>query len=131
MIRLTLRQFRATAAGMSGETGIPRRPPPGRPCYDCYMAAESVPVRVITHRELRNNSSEILRAVQAGAIIEVTNHGSAAAILLPPSLSRYERLIAAGKVRQPEDRRVDLRRIARVKPGLTTAELIADVRGDR
>jgi prevent-host-death family protein len=86
---------------------------------------------VITHRELRNNSSEVLRAVQGGEIIEVTNHGIAAAILVPPSLTRYERLLAAGKVRVTEDQHVDLRRIPRVRQELTTAEIIADLRGDR
>jgi prevent-host-death family protein len=95
------------------------------------MAAEEARIRVITHRELRNNSSEVLRAVQAGEIIEVTNHGSAAAILVPPSLTPYERLVAAGKVREPEDRHVDLRRIPRTRSEQTTDELIADLRGDR
>ena len=100
-------------------------------CYICYMAAEEARVRVITHRELRNNSSEVLRAVQAGEIIEVTNHGSAAAILVPPSLTPYQRLVAAGKVREPGSHRVDLRRIRRMRSEQTTAELIADLRGDR
>jgi prevent-host-death family protein len=95
------------------------------------MAAEEARVRVITHRELRNNSSEVLRAVQAGEIIEVTNHGSAAAILVPPSLTPYQRLVAAGKVREPGNHHVDLRRIRRVRSEQTTAELIADLRGDR
>jgi prevent-host-death family protein len=95
------------------------------------MAAEEARVRVITHRELRNNSSEVLRAVQAGEIIEVTNHGSAAAILVPPSLTPYERLVAAGKVREPGGRHVDLRRIRRARSEQTTEELIADLRGDR
>jgi prevent-host-death family protein len=63
-------------------------------------------VRTISHRELRNNSSEVLRAVSAGETIEVTNHGDVAAVLVPPSLTKYERLVAAGKVREPaEDRR--------------------------
>jgi prevent-host-death family protein len=95
------------------------------------MAAEEARVRVITHRELRNNSSEVLRAVQAGEIIEVTNHGSAAAILVPPSLTPYERLVAAGKVREPGGRHVDLRHIPRTRSEQTTAELLADLRGDR
>ena len=95
------------------------------------MAAEEASIRVITHRELRNNSSEVLRAVQAGEIIEVTNHGSAAAILVPPSLTPYERLVAAGKVREPGDGQVDLRRIPRTGSAETTADLIADLRGDR
>jgi prevent-host-death family protein len=89
-------------------------------------------MRTISHRELRNNSSEVLRAVSAGEIIEVTNHGEVAAVLVPPSLTRYERLVAAGKVRQPrEERRVDLRKIRRVTAPVTSEEIIADVRGDR
>lgn len=88
-------------------------------------------MRTISHRELRNNSAEILRAVGAGEIIEVTNHGEVAAVLVPPSLTPYERLVAAGKVRQPVEPAVDLRRIRRVKSSRTTAEIIADIRGDR
>ena len=89
-------------------------------------------MRTISHRELRNNSSEVLRAVSAGEIVEVTNHGEVAAVLVPPSLTPYGRLVAAGKVRQPrEDRRVDLRRIRRVAAPLTSEAIIADVRGER
>ena len=89
-------------------------------------------MRTISHRELRNNSSEVLRAVSGGETIEVTNHGEVAAVLVPPSLTPYERLIAAGKVRQPRtDRRKDLRTIRRVTTPVTTEEIIADIRGDR
>lgn len=42
-------------------------------------------MRTISHRELRNNSAEVLRAVAAGETIEVTNHGEVAAVLVPPS----------------------------------------------
>jgi prevent-host-death family protein len=91
-----------------------------------------MPVRTINHRELRNNSAEVLRAVSAGETIEVTNHGEVAAVLVPPSLTPYERLVLAGKVREPrKDRPVDLRSIRRVTAPVTTAEIIADVRGDR
>jgi prevent-host-death family protein len=58
-------------------------------------------MRTISHRELRNNSTEVLRAVGAGETIAVTNHGEVAAVLFPPSLTPYERLVAAGKVREP------------------------------
>lgn len=88
-------------------------------------------MNTISHRELRNNSSEVLRKVAAGEIIEITNHGVVAAVLVPPSLTSFERLIAAGKVRQPGERSVDLRHIHRTKSHLTTAEIISDVRGDR
>jgi prevent-host-death family protein len=95
------------------------------------MATIDVPPRRISHRDLRNNSSEVLRAVQAGEVIEVTNHGEVAAVLVPPSLTRYERLVVAGKVRAPSGQDVDLRRIPRARPGLTSQEIIADLRGDR
>lgn len=89
-------------------------------------------MRTISHRELRNNSSEILRAVSAGETIEVTNHGEVAAVLVPPALTVYERLIVAGKVREAApDRRADLRNVPRVAAPVSSGQIIADVRGDR
>jgi prevent-host-death family protein len=88
-------------------------------------------MRTITHRELRNNSSKILRDVSGGEVIEVTNHGEVAAVLVPPSLTPFERLMAAGKVRLPAEPPVDLRHVKRTKATSTTAQIIADVRGDR
>lgn len=38
----------------------------------------------IAHRDLRNRSSEILRAVAAGESFEITNHGDVVAVLSPP-----------------------------------------------
>lgn len=89
-------------------------------------------MRTISHRELRNNSSEVLREVAAGETIEVTNHGEVAAVLVPPSLTPYERLVVAGKVREPrKERRVDLRNLRRVAAPVSSSEIIADIRGDR
>lgn len=89
-------------------------------------------MRTISHRELRNNSAEVLGAVGAGETIEVTNHGEVAAVLVPPYLTPYERLVAAGKVRESrKDRAIDLRRIRRVTAPASSDEIIADVRGDR
>lgn len=45
-------------------------------CYTQSMAT-------ITHRELRNNSAEVLRRVAAGEAVEVTNHGVVVAHLTP------------------------------------------------
>jgi prevent-host-death family protein len=45
-------------------------------------------VERIAHRDLRNRSSEILRAVAAGESFEITNHGEVVAILLPPRARR-------------------------------------------
>ncbi|TFV54590.1 type II toxin-antitoxin system prevent-host-death family antitoxin [Geodermatophilus sp. DF01-2] len=41
--------------------------------------------RSIPHRELRNNSAAVLRAVQAGETFEITNHGEVVALLVPPN----------------------------------------------
>ena len=40
--------------------------------------------RMIPHRELRNNSSAVLRDVQAGETVYVTNNGEVVAVLVPP-----------------------------------------------
>ncbi|MPZ64283.1 MAG: type II toxin-antitoxin system prevent-host-death family antitoxin [Pseudonocardiaceae bacterium] len=40
--------------------------------------------RTIPHRELRNNSSAVLRDVQAGETVFVTNNGEVVAALVPP-----------------------------------------------
>ncbi len=40
--------------------------------------------RTIPHRELRNNSSAVLRDVQAGETVYVTNNGEVVAVLVPP-----------------------------------------------
>jgi prevent-host-death family protein len=104
------------------------------PSQECATIATDgeVAVRTISHRELRNNSAEVLRAVAGGETIEVTNHGEVAAVLVPPSLTPYERLLTAGKVREPrKDPPVDLRKIPRVSAPVSSGEIIADVRGDR
>lgn len=38
----------------------------------------------IAHRDLRNRSAEILRAVADGESFEITNHGEVVAVLSPP-----------------------------------------------
>ncbi|MDN5917003.1 MAG: type II toxin-antitoxin system prevent-host-death family antitoxin [Pseudonocardia sp.] len=40
--------------------------------------------RTIPHRELRNNSSAVLRDVAAGETVYVTNNGEVVAALVPP-----------------------------------------------
>lgn len=89
-------------------------------------------MRRIPHRELRNASSRILDEVKNGEVIEVTNHGELVAVLMPPSMSAYDRLVAAGRIRvaQPDDG-VDLRHLPRRRASTTTREILADVRGDR
>jgi prevent-host-death family protein len=87
-------------------------------------------MRTIPHRELRNNSSAILDAVKHGEIIEVTNGGEVAAILVPPGTSRWDILVAAGKVSEADDIST-LAEIPRVKSATPVAALIDDLRGER
>ena len=42
--------------------------------------------RTIPHRELRNNSSAILRDVSQGATYQITNNGVVVALLVPPEV---------------------------------------------
>jgi prevent-host-death family protein len=52
-------------------------------------------------RELRQRASELLRRVEAGETIEVTDRGRPVALLAPiPSAGPLERLRAAGEVSQ-------------------------------
>ncbi len=87
-------------------------------------------MRTIPHRELRNNSSAILDAVKHGEIIAVTNGGEVAAIMVPPSTSRWDVLVAAGKVTEADDVSL-LAEIPRVRSSTTVAALIDDLRGER
>lgn len=83
----------------------------------------------IAHRELRNQSAEILRRVAAGESFEITNHGRVVAMLVPPPTSPLEahlrrRLMTAARAHQ-------LPEINRIKAHLTTAQVLADLRGER
>lgn len=86
-------------------------------------------MRTIPHRELRNNSSRILDEVKNGEIIEVTNHGEVVAVLIPPAGTRYERLVAAGKVRQarPGPKFTDIRPARSERDPL---DVLAEMRGE-
>lgn len=83
----------------------------------------------IAHRELRNNSAEVLRRVAAGESLQVTNHGRIAALIVPPPEDTLAALMTAGQVRPARrtTRFADLRRAA----GISSAEVFNDLRGDR
>ena len=50
-------------------------------------------------RELRQNASALLRRVQAGEILEVTDRGRPVARLVPiKPMSRWEQLVAEGRL---------------------------------
>lgn len=80
----------------------------------------------IPHRELRNNSSAILREVQAGKSFDITNHGEVVARLVPPT----EQSLPPLKVRKARIRG-GFSKLPRVKIDRPTQEIIDELRGDR
>lgn len=86
-------------------------------------------VKEITHRQMRNDSADVLRRVSAGETILVTNHGQPAAVIGPPPGDVLVLLAAQGQVREAVDPPTNLRSIDRKRSKKTTAEIIADVRG--
>ncbi|MFZ4485753.1 MAG: type II toxin-antitoxin system Phd/YefM family antitoxin [Candidatus Nanopelagicales bacterium] len=83
--------------------------------------------KTVSHRELRNNSAGILRAVAAGESFVVTNHGSAVAVIRPVSVPDY-----GGLSVQRGDRTRRLRELepAEGRAGETTQESIDFLRGE-
>ncbi len=80
----------------------------------------------IAHRELRNNSSEILRRVASGEVMEITNHGDVVAIIspaLPESAPRVRIRKATIKGRFDE--------LVRTPNSQTSEEIMDFLRGDR
>lgn len=84
---------------------------------------------MITHREMRNSSSEVLRRVEAGEELTITNHGRPVARLVPIRPSVLDELLAEGGARGAlsDHPWADLPPAARSTA--TSDELIADVRG--
>ena len=86
-------------------------------------------------RELRQNASALLRRVQAGEILEVTDRGRPVARLVPiKPMSRWDELVATGQLIPAKyDFHHALRTLPPVKlpPGSKTlSEILADMRED-
>lgn len=86
-------------------------------------------MRTITHREMRNQSGEILRRVADGETIQVTNHGEPAALIVPPDTDPLAGLLARGQVRPARRPVSSLRSLVRREGTKPSAEIVADVRG--
>ncbi len=83
----------------------------------------------VTHREMRNRSGEILRRVEAGESIEVSNNGRPAALIVPVGGTVLDGLIARGEARAARAGTETLLEITRVESTATTQELIESSRG--
>lgn len=88
----------------------------------CYMDT-------VTHREMRNNSGEILRRVEAGESVRVTNNGRVAALIVPPAADALAELAQRGQLRPALRDPSTLREIRRRAAHRTSEEILADSRG--
>lgn len=82
--------------------------------------------RTIPHRELRNNSSAVLRDVQAGETVFITNHGEVVAVLVPPPRASSASL----RIRRASVRGgfAELERVRIAEP---IQDVLDELRGDR
>ncbi|WP_375389661.1 type II toxin-antitoxin system Phd/YefM family antitoxin [uncultured Amnibacterium sp.] len=86
-------------------------------------------MRTVSHREMRNSSGEILRAVAAGETVQVTNNGRIAALIVPPPADPIDELVERGQARAPRVARMRFSDPPGSSSGLTTAAILDDVRG--
>ena len=80
---------------------------------------------------MRNNSAEVLRRVASGESFTITNNGQPVAELTPVQRSILDELTEKGQMRRAVHGPETLLQIERAKleEGTTTAEIIADARG--
>src|ERR1700722_5999392 len=84
-------------------------------------------MRVVTHREMRNQSGEILRHVADGETIQVTNNGQVAALIVPPGTDSLADLASRGQVRVARNPTSNLRSIVRRKSTIDSQAIVADI----
>ncbi|NNN22689.1 MAG: type II toxin-antitoxin system prevent-host-death family antitoxin [Acidimicrobiales bacterium] len=83
----------------------------------------------VSHREMRNQSGEILRRVAQGESFQVTNHGVIAALIVPPETNMFEELVSKGQVRLATKPLSSLQSLKPHKSRISSEEVIADLRG--
>ncbi len=82
-------------------------------------------MKTISHRELRNQSAQVLREVASGASYAITNFGSVVARLSPPTGDSELTCVRAATTRPVYSK------MPRVKLGRPSLETLDDLRGDR
>ncbi len=82
-----------------------------------------------THREMRIHRGEILRRVEAGESVQVSNIGHPAALIVPVGGDPLDGLIARGEARAPRIGADRLATITRTVSPVSTRELLENCRG--
>jgi antitoxin (DNA-binding transcriptional repressor) of toxin-antitoxin stability system len=78
---------------------------------------------------MRNRSGEILRRVEAGESLQVSNNGHPAALIVPVGGDVLDGLLARGEARPSRADLKALATVARTTSTVSTRELIDDARG--
>lgn len=104
--------------------------PPSEQAWKNGSSATVCYVKEITHRQMRNESAEVLRWVAAGETVLVTNNGQPAAVIGPPSGDALTTLSTQGQLREAIDPPERLRSIRRRRSTATSSEILDDVRRD-
>ena len=91
----------------------------------CYI----VGMETVTHREMRNRSGDILRRVEAGESVRVTNNGHLAALIVPAARASLDGLIARGEARAARGDVASIGQITRTRSAVASSDLIDDSRG--
>ena len=89
-------------------------------------------MRTVSQRQMRNQSGELLREVEAGETVVVTNHGKPVALLspYPEGQTPLELLRALGQTRPPQAPREALGDILPARIDVDSAELLRQSRGE-
>jgi prevent-host-death family protein len=89
-------------------------------------------MKLVPVRELQQHASAVLRRVKRGETLGITDRGTLVAVLAPPAtVGGAARLVATGRVRQATRRLADLPAPGGGVAGLSTADVLDDLRGDR
>lgn len=83
----------------------------------------------VTRTELNQQTAKVLARVAAGETLMITDHGRPIAQLSPPAPSKWDELVASGRVRSAT-RKAPLS-FDPVKSDVSVAEILDDLRADR
>jgi prevent-host-death family protein len=81
--------------------------------------------------ELNQQTGRVLRRVQAGESLVVTDHGRPVAMLVPAPTSRFKQLEMLGHIKPPKNTSGRLTPVKRVKLSRSTDEILAEIRADK
>ena len=100
-----------------------------RRCSPVLQRATLLAMDIVSHRELRNRSGEILRRVEAGETVQISNRGKVIALLTPLASRGLEALVSEGGARRATAPVSTLSGIRRAASARDTTEIIRDTRG--